>query len=97
MTEATEKRDFFISFTKADLAYAKALDATLRAAGFTTFFYPNDLGAGGNIPMWMDDALMNSAQTWRSIHRPTSPKRPSTPKPSSTRPGGGTQPATSAS
>ena len=63
MTKAIDQRDFFISFNKADLAYAKALDETLRAAGFTTFFYPNDLGAGGNIPIWMDDALMNSAQT----------------------------------
>jgi TIR domain/NB-ARC domain len=56
-------RDFFISFNSADLAYGVAIDSALRRAGFTTYFYPNDLGPGGNIPMWMDQALMNSAQT----------------------------------
>jgi tetratricopeptide (TPR) repeat protein len=58
-----DHRDFFISFTKADLAYAGAIDAALRAEGFTTYYHPRDLGPGGNIPIWMDDALMNSAQT----------------------------------
>jgi tetratricopeptide (TPR) repeat protein len=60
---AIDQRDFFISFNSADLAYAEAIDAALRAAGFTTHFHPRDLGAGGNIPVWMDEALMGSAQT----------------------------------
>jgi tetratricopeptide (TPR) repeat protein len=60
---AIDHRDFFISFNSADLAYAEAIDAALRAAGFTTHFHPRDLGAGGNIPIWMDEALMASAQT----------------------------------
>ncbi len=63
MTESTDRRDFFISFNIADLAYAAAIDAALRAERFTTYFYPNDLPPGGNIPLWMDMALMNSAQT----------------------------------
>jgi tetratricopeptide (TPR) repeat protein len=63
MPDGVEMRDFFISFNKADLAFAEAIDAALRAAGFTTFYHPRDLGPGGNIPIWMDDALMNSAQT----------------------------------
>jgi len=58
-----DRRDFFISFNSADLAYAQAIDVALRAAGFTTHFHPRDLGAGGNIPVWMDEALMASAQT----------------------------------
>jgi tetratricopeptide (TPR) repeat protein len=58
-----DHRDFFISFNSADLAYAEAIDAALRAAGFTTHFHPRDLQAGGNIPQWMDEALMNSGQT----------------------------------
>ncbi len=63
MAGEIERRDFFISFNSADLAYAAAIDAALRAAGFTTFYYPNDLRPGGSIPEWMDEALMNSAQT----------------------------------
>lgn len=63
MADGVDQRDFFISFNSADLAYAEAIDAALRAEGFTTFYHPRDLGPGGNIPIWMDDALMNSAQT----------------------------------
>jgi tetratricopeptide (TPR) repeat protein len=63
MADSIEQRDFFISFNGADLAYAEAIDAALRAAGFSTFYHPRDLPPGGNIPIWMDDALMNSAQT----------------------------------
>ena len=63
MADTIEQRDFFISFNSADLAYAEAIDAALRAEGFTTFYYPNDLRPGGSIPEWMDEALMNSAQT----------------------------------
>jgi tetratricopeptide (TPR) repeat protein len=63
MADAPEERDFFISFNSADLAYAQAIDAALKAEGFTTFFHPNDLPDGGNIIIWMDEALMNSAQT----------------------------------
>lgn len=62
MADATEQRDFFISFTGADLAYAEAIDAALRAAGFTTYFHPRDIEYGGNIPVWMDNALMNARQ-----------------------------------
>ena len=57
-----EQRDFFISFNSADEAYAKAISDALRAEGFTTFFHPDDLGPGGHIPKWMDDALKNSRQ-----------------------------------
>ena len=63
MPDGIAQRDFFISFNSADLAYAAAIDAALRAEGFSTFYHPRDLGPGGNIPIWMDDALMNSAQT----------------------------------
>ena len=63
MPEGVEQRDFFISFNSADGAYAQAIDTALRANGFTTFYHPRDLPPGGNIPIWMDDALMNSAQT----------------------------------
>jgi|HubBroStandDraft_4_1064222.scaffolds.fasta_scaffold31543_2 hypothetical protein len=63
MADTIEQRDFFISFNSADLAYAEAIDAALREGGFSTFFHPNDLPDGGNIIIWMDEALMNSAQT----------------------------------
>jgi hypothetical protein len=63
MNESQDRRDFFISFNSIDLAYAQAIDTALREAGFTTYYHPRDLGPGGNIPIWMDDALMNTAQT----------------------------------
>jgi tetratricopeptide (TPR) repeat protein len=63
MADTTVQRDFFISFNGADLAYAEAIDAALRAEGFTTYFHPRDLGPGGNVPLWMDQALLNSTQT----------------------------------
>jgi hypothetical protein len=47
----------------ADVAYASALDAGLRAEGYSTFYHPRDIGPGGNIAIWMDEALLNSAQT----------------------------------
>ncbi len=60
---ADTRRDFFISFNSADLAYAEAIDAALRAADFTTYFHPRDLLPGGNVPAWMEEALINSVQT----------------------------------
>ena len=62
MADTIEQRDFFISFNGADLAYAEAIDAALKKGGFTTYFHHVDLRPGGNIPKWMDDALMNSGQ-----------------------------------
>src|SRR5262245_48074125 len=62
MAETIEQRDFFISFNSADLAYAEAINAALKAAGFTTYFHPTDLEPGGHIALWMDNALMNSRQ-----------------------------------
>jgi tetratricopeptide (TPR) repeat protein len=63
VADAKAPRDFFISFNSADLEFAKAIDVALRAEGFSTFYHPRDLGPGGNIPIWMDEALMSSAQT----------------------------------
>jgi hypothetical protein len=63
MAASRDYRHFFVSFNDADLAYAAAIDAALRDAGFTTYFHPRDLGPGGNVPIWMDEALLNSAQT----------------------------------
>ena len=63
MADAKAPRDFFISFNSADLPFAEAIDAALRAEGFSTFYDPRDLDPGGNVPIWMDEALMNSAQT----------------------------------
>ncbi|SRR6266851_4630500 len=63
MADRSNHRDFLISFNAADMAYAEALNAALRAEGFTTFYHPADLPPGGNIAIWMDDALLNSSQT----------------------------------
>ena len=56
------ERDFFISFNGADLDYAEAINTALREAGFATYFHPVDIPPGGNIPKWMDDALLKSGQ-----------------------------------
>jgi hypothetical protein len=63
MTDSLDHRDFFISFTRADKAYAEAIDAALRKDGFTTFYHPRDVRPGANFLIWMDNALFNSAQT----------------------------------
>jgi len=60
---ADTRRDFFISFNSADLAFAEAIDAALNEAGFTTFFHPRDLLPGGIVPEWMEKSLLNSNQT----------------------------------
>jgi hypothetical protein len=46
MATSVDRRDYFISFNSADLAFAEALDAALRAEGFTTFYHPRDVGPG---------------------------------------------------
>jgi hypothetical protein len=91
-----DRRDFFISFNSADLAYAKAIDSALRAEGFTTFFHPNDLPSG-IIPVWMDESLLNSGQTL-ALYSPDYTKNEAVySRPNATPRGGKTQEATSAS
>ncbi|MEM6636111.1 MAG: TIR domain-containing protein [Pseudomonadota bacterium] len=58
----TEQRDFFISYNSADAAHAEAINSALRDAGYTTHFAGTDLPLGGNIPIWMDNALFTSTQ-----------------------------------
>lgn len=62
MAEVKEQRDFFISFNSTDRAYAEAINDHLREAGFTTYFHPDDIQPGGNIPKWMNQALTHSSQ-----------------------------------
>lgn len=58
----SEQRDFFISFTGADIEIAKALNDALNEAGFTTWFHPNDKAKGAGIADWMEVALDASRQ-----------------------------------
>jgi len=44
-----DQRDFFISFTYADLEIATAINTALRSAGFSTWFHPEDKPAGGGM------------------------------------------------
>ncbi len=55
-------RDFFISFTSADLQIATALNDALRNEGFTTWFYPRDKARFAGIADWMEVALDASVQ-----------------------------------
>jgi tetratricopeptide (TPR) repeat protein len=50
-------RDFFISFTGADLAWARWIDRELKEAGYTTAFHPADVQPGANFVLYMDRAV----------------------------------------
>ncbi|MGJ8627860.1 MAG: TIR domain-containing protein [Sulfitobacter sp.] len=55
-------RDFFISFTWADVDIATAINEALHTAGFTTWFHPTDKPKGAGIADWMEIALDASTQ-----------------------------------
>ncbi|MEM6636110.1 MAG: tetratricopeptide repeat protein [Pseudomonadota bacterium] len=54
----TDQRDFFISYNSADAAFAEAINAGLRAAGYSTHFAGTDLVEGRGRIEWMQDALL---------------------------------------
>ena len=58
----SDTRDFFISFTWADVGVATAINDALRAADFTTWFHPADKPKGAGIADWMEVALDASNQ-----------------------------------
>lgn len=51
------KRDFFVSFNKADLTSAQLLRDWLEAAGHTTFMQQPDFHAGSNFVLKMDEGV----------------------------------------
>lgn len=59
----TGMKDFFISYNKADRAWALWIDSTLTAAGFTTVVQDLDFKAGGNFVLEMDRATKECERT----------------------------------
>ena len=53
----TAKRDFFISFNKADIASAQLLRDWLEDAGHSTFMQQPDFHAGSNFVLKMDEGV----------------------------------------
>ena len=51
-----QRRDFFISFSSADRAWAEWIASELEAAGYTTFFQHWDVGPGSNFMLEMHKA-----------------------------------------
>ncbi|PYS67780.1 MAG: hypothetical protein DMF69_22080, partial [Acidobacteria bacterium] len=60
---ADQKKDFFISYNKADKDYAVWLAWTLESAGYTTVIQAWDFQAGSNFILDMDRATRNARQT----------------------------------
>lgn len=59
-------KDFFISYTQADLARARWINSLLEAAGYTTIAQFKDLPPGSNFVIEMDEAVKQARQTWPS-------------------------------
>lgn len=58
-----DRKDFFISYTGRDVAWAKWLDWVLREAGYSTVTQVFDFHAGQNFVANMDRALDQCART----------------------------------
>jgi TIR domain len=59
----SEKRDFFISYSKADIAWARWITWQLEEAGYTTYFQEWDFRAGSNFVHEMDKADKQADRT----------------------------------
>jgi tetratricopeptide (TPR) repeat protein len=59
----TQPADFFISYQKRDLAWARWIDSALRDEGFTTIFQARDFKVGDNFVKEMDRAFKQSRRT----------------------------------
>jgi hypothetical protein len=55
-----QQRDFFVSYTQADRAWAKWLAWELEAAGFTTLLQAWDMPAGTAFVHAMDQAVQTT-------------------------------------
>jgi hypothetical protein len=58
-----EQRDFFVSYTQADRAWAEWLAWELEAAGYNTLLQAWDMPAGTAFVQTMDHAVQNTRHT----------------------------------
>jgi hypothetical protein len=63
MTESTGERDFFISFNKADAAWATWIAWVLEDGGYEVVFQHWDMGPGSNFIVEMHRAVTRTRQT----------------------------------
>jgi tetratricopeptide (TPR) repeat protein len=62
-TPADQKKDFFISYNKADKDYAEWIAWILESAGYTTVIQAWDFQAGSNFVLEMDKATKTARRT----------------------------------
>ena len=72
MDQPDQQRDFFVSYTQADRAWAEWLAWELEAAGYTTLLQAWDMPAGTAFVHAMDQAI----QTTRHVVLVLSPALP---------------------
>ena len=60
MSEQTQKKSFFISYTGADIDRAKWVTKTLEDNGYTAIIQARDFLVGTHFPQNMDEALKNT-------------------------------------
>jgi TIR domain len=58
-----QRRDFFVSYTQADRAWAEWLAWELEAAGYTTLLQAWDMPAGTAFDHAMDEAVQHTRHT----------------------------------
>lgn len=58
--DGSPRRDFFISYTACDVAWAQWIAATLEQAGYTVWFQPWDFRPGGDFIQLMHRAVQES-------------------------------------
>ncbi len=63
MPDRPDKKDFFISYNKADRAWAEWIAWQLEEAGFSVIFEDWDFRAGGNFALDMHRAISQSERT----------------------------------
>ncbi|MCL2399666.1 MAG: tetratricopeptide repeat protein, partial [Defluviitaleaceae bacterium] len=63
MSDKNSKKDFFVSYNKADKQWAKWIAAVLEQDGYTTITQAWDFRPGGNFMREMQNALTNSERT----------------------------------
>lgn len=63
MGPASTSKDFFISYTGVDVAWAKWIAEQLEAAGYSAIYQARDFNAGGNFVVQMHQAMRQAKRT----------------------------------
>ncbi|HMJ66123.1 MAG TPA: toll/interleukin-1 receptor domain-containing protein, partial [Candidatus Binatia bacterium] len=66
---STRKKDFFISYNKADTKVAERIQAWLEEAGYSTFMQAADFHGGSNFVLKMDEGMKTTHRTLAILSR----------------------------